>query len=136
MAFGYARFCEGFDFARFGKKHFSDCGVLTQPGSIAPRIVKAPDQIATGVVTKLLRNQRPGPERVTLIGLSNQETDHERQRSDPIEQSTAPSALEQRQAESVRGRPCEQVRFASDIASALTAAYPLTASVSIECRRR
>jgi hypothetical protein len=65
-------------------------------GSTAPRIVKAANQIATGVVTKLPRI-RPGPERVTLIGLSNQETDHERHRSDPIEQSTAPSALEQRQ---------------------------------------
>jgi hypothetical protein len=31
-----------------------------------------------------------GSQRATLIGLSNQETDHERQRSDQIEQSTAP----------------------------------------------
>jgi hypothetical protein len=59
-------------------------------GSTASRIVKVANQIATGVVTKLPRSQRIGPERATLIGLSNQETDHERRRSDPIEQSTAP----------------------------------------------
>jgi hypothetical protein len=56
----------------------------------APRVGIADNQIATGLVPKLPSNQRLWSERATLIGLSDQETDYEQQRSDPIEQSTAP----------------------------------------------
>jgi hypothetical protein len=59
-------------------------------GSTTPRVSIAANEIATGLVRKLPSNQRLWSERATLIGLCNQETDHERQRSDPIEQSTAP----------------------------------------------
>jgi integrase len=53
-------------------------------GSTTPRVSIAANQIATGLVPKLPSNQRLWSERATLIGLPNQETDHEIQRSDPI----------------------------------------------------
>src|SRR5215470_9559509 len=61
-------------------------------GLTAPRLGIASSHITTCVASKLPRNQRLEQERAILIGLSNKETDHERKRSGPIEQSAGPSA--------------------------------------------
>jgi hypothetical protein len=57
-------------------------------GQQRPHFAIAANYIPTAVVPKLPRNQHFG--RVILLSLSNLETDHERQRIDSIEQSTAP----------------------------------------------
>jgi len=44
-------------------------------------------------------NQRPAQERAILIGLSNEETDHERKRRDPFERCAGPSTLKQGQTD-------------------------------------
>jgi hypothetical protein len=57
--------------------------------STAPRLGIVASHITTAVASKLPRNQRLSQKRAILIGRSNEETDHERKRINPVQQSTA-----------------------------------------------
>jgi hypothetical protein len=58
-------------------------------GSTAPRVSVAANHITTAVALKLPRKRRLSQEGATLIGLSKQETNHER--INPVQQSSATS---------------------------------------------